>query len=342
MIEQNRSEFGKCNILKWHDAGYKGKGAKVVVLDSSHKPYPISKVVDPFEDNISSYGHKSQVAQVLREVAPDAEIVVFSWFKDRKNEIVDWIKNHQQEIDAVNCSFNTNIQTEVFEMLENVDIPIIISSGNDYESVVGNGADLPWTISVGAWEEYRDKRAVYSNYGDSLDIVSYTNIYIRTTSETNTRLFNGTSCAAPMVSGMLAIYNGWLKENGLKKLSREEARGFVLGNTIDKEIEGFDVYSGHGLFILPKEIPDLKPITEAEEKEPEKTPEEEGIMPNFKDTQNHWAKDYIDFVADQGLMKGYEVGQPGPEDDLFRPDATITRAEVASVLARMTGYVGKK
>lgn len=316
MLEQNRDEFEKSNILAWHDKGYKGKGSMAVVLDSNHKPYPHTGVIDPLDDNLEDYGHKSQVAQVIREAAPESDIVVFSWFRNRKQEIIDWIKAHEAQIDVINCSFSGKVDLETFQQLKDIDIPVIVASGNDYDDEVQEIAAYDWTIAVGAWEEYREKRASYSNYGDRLDGVAYTNIYIQ--APNGVMNFNGTSAAAPIVSSMIAIYNGWRRENGLPKMTREQARAFLLSNAIDKYTEGFDLESGHGLFILPPTIPAL----------------EESDEMVFKDTGTHWAKQEIDFISEKNIMNGFP-------DGTFQPDKVMTRAEVATVIARMMGFVKK-
>lgn len=266
MIANNKAEFEKCNILKWREAGYTGNGTTVVVLDTPHKPYPHTNVIDPFKDNNTSYGHKGQVAQVIREVAPDAKIVVFSWTKSGKQEIVDWIAEHEKEITCINVSLALNTSLDVFEQLKNFDIPVFLATGNGSKDKVQKAATYDWLISVGAWEEHRDKRASYSNYGKELDIVTYTNIYITTTK--TTMLFNGTSCATPMASSMLAIYTDWRIKNGLPKLTRKEAYDFVTTSVVDKNTAGFDNESGYGLFVLPKEIPTIKkpePVVEEPE-----------------------------------------------------------------------------
>ena len=46
---------------------------------------------------------------------------------------------------------------------------------------------------------------------------------------------------------------------------------------------------------------------------------------SFHDTENHWAKSAILELADRGAIKGYEDGS-------FRPDASISRAETATVI----------
>ena len=48
---------------------------------------------------------------------------------------------------------------------------------------------------------------------------------------------------------------------------------------------------------------------------------------DFIDTQGHWAKDAIDFVSARGLVKGMN-------DSIYAPDASTTRAQLWTILAR--------
>ena len=50
----------------------------------------------------------------------------------------------------------------------------------------------------------------------------------------------------------------------------------------------------------------------------------------FEDTQNHWAKDAIQYVYENGLMRGVS-------DTSFGPDVSFSRAMLVSVLHRMAG-----
>ncbi len=52
---------------------------------------------------------------------------------------------------------------------------------------------------------------------------------------------------------------------------------------------------------------------------------------SFSDiSSSHWAADYIRTAAGQGIVSGYP-------DGTFRPDQTVTRAEAAKILNRITG-----
>lgn len=54
---------------------------------------------------------------------------------------------------------------------------------------------------------------------------------------------------------------------------------------------------------------------------------ESNIVVNFSDLENHWAKTSIYNMASKGIIKGYE-------DGTFKPNASITRGEFATLLAR--------
>ena len=50
----------------------------------------------------------------------------------------------------------------------------------------------------------------------------------------------------------------------------------------------------------------------------------------FSDVDNHWAKDSIEKLSQINIVKGYE-------DNTFRPDRNMTRAEVATIINRLIG-----
>lgn len=51
---------------------------------------------------------------------------------------------------------------------------------------------------------------------------------------------------------------------------------------------------------------------------------------NFKDMENHWAKDVVSFLAGKGIVKGKTQSE-------FVPDGYITRAEFTALLVRVMG-----
>lgn len=61
---------------------------------------------------------------------------------------------------------------------------------------------------------------------------------------------------------------------------------------------------------------------------------EEIDMAKFTDTVNHWAVEYIEEISDLGIIKGYE-------DNTFKPDNPISRAEMAVIIKRVLDYINK-
>ncbi len=58
-------------------------------------------------------------------------------------------------------------------------------------------------------------------------------------------------------------------------------------------------------------------------------------MAKFIDVpDNHWAKEYIDTISNMGVMQGYE-------DNTFKPDNPISRAEMAVIIKRVLDYINK-
>ena len=253
MIQQNILEFQKLNITQWHESNYAGKHSTIVVLDVAGKPHPFTNVIEPIPTSFTKIDHKTNVCSVAREIAPEATIYAFQWSAAIKPQVIEWIREHEKEIDVINFSVGGTTVNSEFYKLKEFDIPIIVAAGNDErDTSLSPYGNLPWVLSVGAWLEYNDKKAVYSNAGPELDIVAYTNIYIPTSDGYDrVMMFTGTSCAAPVVSGMIALYNGWRKERGLPKMTRAEAYTFVKNNTLDKMEDGHDFSSGHGLFVMP-------------------------------------------------------------------------------------------
>lgn len=325
MIKENKSEFDKLNITYWWSKGFTGKGTNIVVLDVTGKPFERDNIIEPLRyiDDAKGYdsdgGHKTMVCAVLREILPEANIYAFRWSGGYKDKIIDWIREHEKEIDVINCSFEGKVGADEFARLKDLDIAVMGAMGNDSKPYANDTSTYDFVTGIIAWVEYNDKKASYSNYGLHADFACYS--HIKYISPNNGRIvdFSGTSCASPVASSLVALYSEHFRKVNNRKMTRQEVFEMMLKNVDDKETPGRDDLSGYGLFRLPSEIPTI---------------EEEDTM-KFKDTNGHWADGAIDFISDKGLLKGYE-------DGTFKPERAVTRAELATVLARQNGYVEKK
>lgn len=300
-IQENLQEFKDTNLLEWHNKGYKGQGVTVVVLDDGHPPFKITNVESPLNNDYpTAKEHKAEVCGVVREVAPSCRIIALNFFKDYQRAI-DWVLEHKEEVDLINCSFTTTrTKANALEAIYNEGIPLICATGNGgRDTSISLPARLDFTIAIGAYNKD------YSNASEDVDAVSYTDLYINT--DNGIRKFTGTSCSTPFVTGMLACYLSFRKTKGLPKLTPEEIRTFIHSNCEDVYEEGFDIKSGYGLFKLPN-------IEEVEEMK-------------FNDVpQGHWAEKAVKYVDEKGYMDGTNDGSK------FEGDKLLSRYEMAQIL----------
>jgi len=127
-------------------------------------------------------------------------------------EAVDWITAHRINPAVVNISITAAGAVPSMEMA----ITNSINSGVVYTVSAGNSnwnacdyspGRTPGVITVGA-STLEDERASFSNHGSCVDIFApgYNIISAGIANDTSVRWLNGTSMAAPMVAGAIAVY----------------------------------------------------------------------------------------------------------------------------------------
>jgi subtilisin family serine protease len=117
-------------------------------------------------------------------------------------------------------------------------VTIVASSGNSNLSVTFP-ANLPHVIAVGSVDDSENK-AVYSNYGDDLDLVAPGNSVFSLTN-TGYSYKTGTSMAAPQVSGLASLLRG------ITSLSPDQTEILMKSTSKDLGSTGWDMYFGNGL-----------------------------------------------------------------------------------------------
>jgi hypothetical protein len=245
----NQEKFLYVRIPTWWERGYRGNGVKVAV----------------FED--TSKGHGRQVADIVSQVAPEAEVLSKSrplivveagrLTPDTHERIIAFYRSLVNEgINLVVMSLGgtgtADIEALERDILHAGGITMLTSAGNDGDPIESyESAFLSTWIAVGAVELVKGKpvRRNYSEAGPQLDIMSFTNCR-----NTWGGYFEGTSCAAPFATGMLALYFQWHKEQVGRFPTPDEAYAFVTTNVEDLGDPDFDDYMGYGLFRLPEVI----------------------------------------------------------------------------------------
>ena len=175
------------------------------------------------------------------------------WAADRGAQVVNMSlgspNSSSVELDAVNYAYSRGVT-------------MVASSGNDGVGFVSYPAAYDQVIAVGA-VRYDETRTSYSNYGNSLDLVApggdtsrdqngdgYGDGVLQQTFNPNTRdpsdfrywFFQGTSMAAPHVSGVAAL----IIAKGIAT-TPDEVRTVLQSTAKDLGTPGWDPYYGYGL-----------------------------------------------------------------------------------------------
>lgn len=247
LLSGNKDEFSYCNIYKWHEAGYKGKGIKAAV----------------FED--TSYGHGRMVADILKQVMPEGEILSRPrpgpiettggrLSPDSRSRLIAFYNGLVEEgvciiVQSLGGTGGEEIEQLEKELLVDKGLVLFTSAGNSNEPISpGTSAYLSTWIAVGACVLVNSKprRTSYSNYGPRLDVMGFTNL-----TTTWGGVFDGTSCANPFVAGLCGLWFQWFKEHYHRTPNQEETLAFIRQNSEDLGNPGFDDMYAYGLLRLP-------------------------------------------------------------------------------------------
>lgn len=279
MLPQNKRIFDICNITKWHEQGITGKGVKIAVFDSKFNTQS-PQAQEMFHgkiigvngfDNDKIVSHASSVSHIIHQICPDAMIYCMT----PSTESIYWcIEN---DIDIINVSMKL-FRREGFEEALNEFVLkggwMFSSAGNtDEDRNLGIPAGYENCVAVGAVhliypgqsKEYI-KRAGYSSFTKEekefiwqmVEIMGFAGVYIHSPKTFDTGYtypFNGTSSSSPWDAGMATLYRQILKENNIN-IDLNGIRQIIQLNAMDLEEEGYDRFTGYGLFILPEEIPE--------------------------------------------------------------------------------------
>ena len=249
-------------ITQWHKAGYTGKGT-IIVSDEKvcEKTHP--DVISPKGFN-SKRGHGDDVMSHIKLIAPDASLVAFPFSgtfgsTEYKCDSAEYIKENKAHIfttSNLGAYPNTGHQKAIQDCIS-AGCLFFAAAGNDgdrglkgeskYEGYWAIGGIRPrFTGNYDKEDEplydWTDMYKVsYSAEGEELDYVTIAEILG----------VSGTSFCAPIKAAMIDLVQQFFIEKIGRRLTRAEMECFINDNLLDVEKNGFDIYTGHGIFKLP-------------------------------------------------------------------------------------------
>ena len=218
-----------------------GSGVKVAVIDTgidlSHPAFsgrlaPASEWKDfvdgdnyPQEVAGDAYGHGTGVAGVILQVAPRATILPLRVLggdglgdTDDVAAAIDWA--FSRGADVINLSLGTTVDVAALQNVINYvtsrGVYVVSSSGNTGDRSVtypaanadlGSGDGKYLSLGVGSVSS-GDKKSGFSTYGDRLELVAPGESLYTPAPDAQVGYWSGTSFAAPIASGALALGAG--------------------------------------------------------------------------------------------------------------------------------------
>ena len=257
-VQEGAVGFGD-GLLSWlgitGDHSAFGSGVKVAILDTG-STLPGAKnqfLVPPPEDPAAWNGHGTAVADLIRQIAPAAELHSFRVANDdgQSNSFLlaqGILAALDAGVDVINISMgsygNSGILRDAIELAQQAGVKIYASGGNEgydrlaypaaYEGVVGVGA-------VDANGSYLD----FSNSGTVAMTAPGLDLLAAWTGGQSV-YFTGTSASAPIGAAVLAA----TMSQGGPRISPSQAYDRVMANLNEAGAPGTDAFYGNGFVDL--------------------------------------------------------------------------------------------
>src|SRR5699024_957135 len=253
------------------DQGLKGKGIDIAILDTGIAPhedlniaggYSAVRYTDSYYDD---NGHGTHVAGIVASkdngigttgVASEANIysvkVLNYTGTGELMDVIDGIDwSIKKDVDIINVSLGTtsgtnspSLKAKIGEAREK-GIIVVAAAGNTGDTNIAYPAKYNDVIAVGATNKY-DRLSSFYSRGSELDIVAPGKVIISTYLGDLYANADGTSQAAPYVSGALALLKEKYPNHSTDKLVQT-----LYAYALDLGVKGKDPLYGHGLVQFP-------------------------------------------------------------------------------------------
>ena len=250
---EREETFEFLGINKFHTLGYTGSRVRIVNDEKIIKDYRDSdrwgKIIAPkgYQTSSGSW-HGSAVQDIMLDVCPDATYISFpfsgSFNTNYKCECADYIienKVHLFTSSQLGTGVNEGRRKAMQDCID-AGCTFFCAGGNNGEDGLLGESKCDLYLAIGFVDKVKGKIKYVgtSSIGKELDYVTIPNYW-----------GNWTSYASPLFCSMCGLVQDFFIAKTGRALIRSELIDFINDNLIDVEDEGFDIKTGHGLFILP-------------------------------------------------------------------------------------------
>lgn len=216
------------------------------------------------EDYLDHQGHGTCVAGVIAAkdsgfgiigVAPNSKIIPVKSLSNKGFATKQSLERSLEyaikiKPDIVNMSLGGNHrQSQLFhnflKELQNLNIPVVCAMGNYGDKYSCFPADYPETIGVTSYKKGREI-SNFSSRSNNADFALPGEDILTTNLNNQYSIVNGTSFAAPFLSGLIAIILSESKKNN-KQLTIQNIKELLIQSCKDYGPTGKDKYFGHGI-----------------------------------------------------------------------------------------------
>lgn len=216
------------------------------------------------KDLVNDYvGHGTHVAGIVLSVAPSCNLMILKALDRNGEGEYKWIINAlnyaiNQNVDIVSMSLggyldDENLHKSIRKAVNN-NILVVCAAGNDGDNSGSTNefsypASYSEVISVGAVDD-KAKPAYFSNSNNLVDVMAPGVGILSTFKDNSYAVLDGTSMAAPHVSGALALIKNYSSTEFKRSLSEPEIYAQLIKFTIDLNYDRN--MQGNGLVFLER------------------------------------------------------------------------------------------
>lgn len=233
---------------------------KVGIIDSGYQPHfdlpePVAVKSFGFGDTLDKNGHGNHVYGVVGKILTTSQYYISKELGADGSGMFGTIEKAiywqiEQGVKIINMSLGSEKEykpiTRAIKYGHSKGVVFVVAAGNSGNKYLGYPAWLDEVIATGAVDS-RKIPARFSNSGKTLDVVA-PGVGINSTFLDNKYIsMNGTSMAAPHVTGVCGVYMAYHLKNYGAFPTPDKVKEYVYTLSEDLDVVGWDSVTGNGI-----------------------------------------------------------------------------------------------